>query len=196
MRRTKIDKLNTKPTAGISTAGSSTSSLHVSNILQLYNYVLPFFNSLTFRSRKLVDFQLWGLAVKLKVLGYTTQPEGKTSLIEINKYINKHYSTRDFVEKAPDLKKINKILSSPPIYDLSLGLSYKALSDVVKVSKKGNTGFGVNVYDNGKLVEGSPFVSYTQAALSLGNINISSVISKKIDTGKLYKARYLFESSA
>ena len=54
------------------------------------------------------------------------------------------------------------------------------------------------MYDNGKLVEGSPFSSYTQAALALGNINISSVISKKIDTGgvpgKLYKQRFKFES--
>lgn len=54
---------------------------------------------------------------------------------------------------------------------------------------------GVNVYDNGKLVQGSPFSSYTQAALALGNINVSSVISKKIDTDKLYKGRYKFESS-
>ncbi len=30
-----------------------------------------------------------------------------------------------------------------------------------------------------KLVKGSPFSSYTQAALAMGNINISSVISKK-----------------
>ena len=98
-----VDKLNTKPTAGISTSGSSTSVLHISNILQLYNYVLPFFKSLTFRSRKLVDFQLWELAVKLKALGYTTQPEGKASFIEINKYINKRYSTNDYVEKKLQL---------------------------------------------------------------------------------------------
>ena len=51
------------------------------------------------------------------------------------------------------------------------------------------------MYYNGKLVKGSPFSSYTQAALALGNINISSVISKKIDTDKLYKQRYKFESS-
>jgi hypothetical protein len=29
----------------------------------------------------------------------------------------------------------------------------------------------------------------------MGNVNISSVISKKIDTDKLYKGRYKFESS-
>lgn len=146
-------------------------------------------------SRKGVDFQLWELAVKLKALGHTTSPEGKKCFIEINKYINKRYTNRALVAKAPNLNQINKILNNPPIFDLSSGLSYKALSDIVKVSKKGHDGFGVNVYDNGKLIVGSPFSSYTQAALALGNINISSVIYKKIDTDKLYKGRYIFESS-
>jgi hypothetical protein len=30
-------------------------------------------------------------------------------------------------------------------------------------------GYGVNVYDNDVLVKGSPFSSYTQAAIALGN---------------------------
>lgn len=77
---TKEDKLNTRPVASISKAGFYTSILSVTNILQLYNYVLPFFKSLTFRSRKVVDFYLWVLAVKLKALGFTTKPEGKKIL--------------------------------------------------------------------------------------------------------------------
>lgn len=54
---------------------------------------------------------------------------------------------------------------------------------------------GVNVYDKGVLLKGSPFPSYTKAALALGNINISSIISKKIDTDKFYKQRFKFESA-
>lgn len=191
----KIDKLNTRPTPGIYQDSPNTCNLSVANILQIYNYILPFFKSLRFISRKGVDFQLWELAVKLKTLGHTTNSEGKKCFIEITKYINKRYTTNAQVAEAPSLKKINEILNKPPIFDLSLGLSYKVLSDLVKVSKKGNSGFGVNVYDNGRLLEGSPFSSYTQAALALGNVNISSVISKKIDTDKLYKERYKFESS-
>jgi len=191
----KVDKLNTKPTPGVFQDNLNTYILSVTNILQLYNYILPFFKSLTFISRKGVDFQLWELAVKLKALGHTTNPEGKKCFIEIIKYINKRYTTNVLAAEAPNLNKINEILNNPPIFDLSSGLSYKALSDIVKVSKKGNSGFGVNVYDNDKLVEGSPFSSYTQAALALGNINISSAISKKIDTDKLYRGRYKFESS-
>jgi hypothetical protein len=192
----KEDNLNTRPVATISNSGFNTSILSVTNILQLYNYVLPFFKSLTFRSRKAVDFELWELAVKLKALGYTTKPEGKKCYVEINKYINKRYTTSIQLKQAPNLKNIYELLNSLPVYDLSSGLSYKALSDIVKVNNKGNLGYGVNVYDNGVLVKGSPFSSYTQAAIALGNINISSAISKKIDTDKLYKGRYRFESTS
>lgn len=53
------DLLNSKPTPGVyksNSISSSMSSLSVSNILQLYNYVLPFFKSLEFKTRKAVDF--------------------------------------------------------------------------------------------------------------------------------------------
>lgn len=55
------DVLNSKPRPGIYNAinnpkASSMSSINVSNILQLYNYILPFFKSLEFKSRKAVDF--------------------------------------------------------------------------------------------------------------------------------------------
>ena len=99
------------------------------------------------------------------------------------------------VAKVPDMEEILKLFNRPPVYDLASGLSYKAYSDIIKVTKGGPSGYGVNVYDNGILVEGSPFPSYTKAALALGNINISSVISKKIDTDKLYKQRFKFESA-
>lgn len=192
---TKLDKWKTKPTPGVSRDSPTSCNLSVTNILQLYNYILAFFKSWTFKTRKGVDFQLWELAVKLKALGHTTNPEGKKFFIEINKYINKRYSTNALVAEVPNLKKIHEFLNKPPVFDLSSGLFYKSLSDIIKVSKKAHSGFGVNVYDNGELVVGSPFSSYTQAALALGNINVSSVISKKIDTDKLYKGRYKLESS-
>lgn len=97
--------------------------------------------------------------------------------------------------KAPDMEGIEKLLKTPPIFDLTSGLTYKNLSDLVKTEKGGNRGYGVNVYDGGELLKGSPFPSYTKAALALGNINISSIISKKIDTNKLYKQRFKFESA-
>jgi hypothetical protein len=93
------------------------------------------------------------------------------------------------------MEVIEKLLKTPPIFNLTSGLAYKTLSDLAKTEKGGPRGYGVNVYDGGELLKGSPFPSYTKAALAMGNINISSVISKKIDTNKLYKRRFKFESA-
>ena len=53
-----LDKLNTNPTPGVSRESTDLSNLSVTNALQLYNYLLPFFKSLKFRTRKEVDFEL------------------------------------------------------------------------------------------------------------------------------------------
>lgn len=191
----ELDVLNTKPRPRVEARHNNMMAyLTVNNILQLYNYILPFFKSLEFKSRKAVDFQLWEAAVKLRALGYTTLPEGKEYFIAISKYINKRYSTNLEVAKTPEMVEILKLFNRPPVYNLASGLSYRAYSDINRKAK-GLTGYSVNVYDNGKLVEGSPFPSYTQAALALGNIKISSAISKKINTDKLYKQRFKFEST-
>ena len=58
------------------------------------------------------------------------------------------------VAKVPDMEEILKLFNRPPVYDLASGLSYKAYSDIIKVTKGGPSGYGVNVYDNGILVEG------------------------------------------
>lgn len=195
----KTDVLGTKPKPGVyltSTNSSSMSSLYVSNILQLFNYILPFFKSLEFKSRKSVDFVLWEAALNLKALGYVTLPQGRQYLVEISKYINKNrYYTNLEKAKEPNMTDIKHLLDSPPVFDLSSGLSYKTLSDLTKTKKDGNLGYAVNVYDNGKLLKGSSFPSFTKAALALDNKNISSVISKYINTNKLYLKRFSFEST-
>ena len=51
---------------------------------------------------------------------------------------------------------------------------------------------GIWVYENDKLVEGSPFVSLRQAALAINSPN--STKSFKVDTGILFKGKYTFYS--
>ena len=63
------------------------SSLNITNILQLYNYILLFFKSLEFKYIKAIYLQYLEVAVKLKALGYTTKLEGKECIMYINKYI-------------------------------------------------------------------------------------------------------------
>ena len=48
--------------------------LDISSILQIFHYILPFFKSLEFKSRKRVDFIYWEIAVKLRALGYLNNP--------------------------------------------------------------------------------------------------------------------------
>ena len=194
------DILNSKPRPHIYDAAnnpnaSNMSSINVFNTLQLYNYILPFFKSLEFKTRKAIDFCYWEVAVNLKALGYVTLPTGRKHLIDISKYINKRYTSNLEIAKAPNMNEIENLLKTPPIFDLTSGLGYKNLSDLAKTEKRGYAGYSVNVYDRGNLLKGSPFPSYTKAAFALGNINISSVISKKIDTNKLYKERFIFESA-
>nr|QBM09631.1 hypothetical protein [Dactylella sp.] len=194
-----VEALN-KPTPGIyNSSGKSKSSnvlsLQISNTLQIFYHIMPFFKALEFKSRKKLDFKYWEAAVNLKALGYTTLPLGRKYFIAISEYINnKRYSTSLTKNKAPDMENIENLLKTPPIFDLTSGLSFKDITNLARSNKGGTKGFGVNVYEKGILLEGSPFSSYTKAALALGNVNISSVISKNIDTGKLYKQRFKFES--
>ena len=81
--------------------------LDVSAIFQIFHYILPFFKSLEFKSRKRVDFIYWEVAVKLRALGYLNNSQGLEFIDDICSYINnKRYST-DLNEtpKAPDFNR-------------------------------------------------------------------------------------------
>lgn len=112
-----FDTLDTRPKPGISnTTGkarnTSVVSLTVGNILQIYNYILPFLKSLNFKTRKSVDFLLWEATIKIKALGYHTLPRGWRYLVEISNCINnKRYSTNlnnlaEIHNKIPDITEI------------------------------------------------------------------------------------------
>jgi len=64
--------MNSRATPRVYQDSPNTCNLSVANTLQIYNYILPFFLSLRFITRKGVDFQLWELAIKLKTLEHTT----------------------------------------------------------------------------------------------------------------------------
>lgn len=64
------DTLDTKPIPAIynvtgKAVNTEVVNLTVGNILQVYNYILPFLKSLEFKTRKSVDFLLWESAVKI-----------------------------------------------------------------------------------------------------------------------------------
>lgn len=161
----------------------------------LYYIILPFFSYLEFKSRKGIDFELWKIALLLYKRGYFYSQEGRNLLVLISNNINKNrYSTKS------DIPSINKLdvekvfqqqKNQPPIQeDL---LNFKPHIELVKVitSTKGKL---VDVYENGILVQGSPFSSYREAQLALGLNPDHVIIGRYIDTGKIYQGKYTFIS--
>ena len=52
----------------------------------------------------------------------------------------------------------------------------------------------VYLYTNEGLMEGSPFASYSLAHKALGLKSSSNTCNRYIDTGRLYKGKYIFTS--
>ena len=47
-----------------------------------HHIIIPFFSNLEFKTRKLVDFKLWIIAIKLHIYGYYLLAEGKFLLLK------------------------------------------------------------------------------------------------------------------
>lgn len=50
-------------------------SLMVTDIDSMYDILLPFFDSLDFKSRKYIDYKMWSVALKTHKLGHFYLPE-------------------------------------------------------------------------------------------------------------------------
>lgn len=172
-------------------------SIVISNIDVLYDYIVPFFQGLSFQTRKFVDFQLWVVAVKLHKLGYFYETAGRNLLIAIALSINENrYSTNPKGPVTPPTpEEIAKVLAMKPPFNIKNGDSHHKLSRQLTIEKGGRRGFTVYVYKEGIQIEGSPFSTYGAANRAIGLRSNSRTISRNIDTGKLYKNTYLFTST-
>lgn len=165
----------------------------LSNIDALHDYLVPFLLSMKFQSRKSVDFIYWCLAIHLHKYGYFYIPEGKSLVLDISKSINTaRYSNKPTSVELVKLDQINKVLSIDLPVKLRPDMNHLVLSQ--KFAKL-VTSRSVWVYDNGKLVIGSPFQSYAEAQAAIGISRTSVAIRRNIDTGKLYLQRYSFYSN-
>src|SRR5690606_9195781 len=129
----------------------------------LYYYVLPFLDSSKMYTRKKIDFQLWKVALLLKIQGYYLLPEGKKLFLEISDVLNKRYSTRstcnfdDIIKGIFDEYKL--ILAKDPPFNIESHIPHidnVRTFSIANKSKRPNT---IYLYENGNLVKGSPFPS-------------------------------------
>ena len=105
-------------------------------------------------------------------------------MVAIGGFINKNrYTTNPSPNPAPDMKEFADLFRNPPLYNLVPGMSHTEISQAYARSKGGRGGFKVYVYENGVLVDGSPFPSYNAAKRVLG-LKGNRTIARYIDTGK------------
>ena len=167
-----------------------------------FYYVIPFFESLTFLSRKSVDYEWWVISVFIHKLGYFYLPEGKQIALQISSSTNKYrYTTKDDLNKIglPSIESILNLLKKTPPFNISNGRSHLELVREFTIAKGGRKGFIVHIYECNsrsdlKEVKGSPFSTYGDGHEVLGLKRGSRVIGRYIDTGKVYKDKYKFSS--
>lgn len=177
-------------------------SLVVSSVDALYYHILPWLDSSNMYTRKFVDFKLWKIALLLKVKGYYYLTEGKNLFLDISDVLNKRYSTNNNlvdINKAvacaeniyERFENISKI-ESP--FNVKLFIPHVNNARMYRIANKSDKPRIVYLYTNEGLVEGSPFASYSLAHKTLGLKSSSNTCNRYIDTGRLYKDKYIFTS--
>jgi hypothetical protein len=122
-------------------------------------------------------------------------------LLSITRYINsnRYSNKKGGPNVSPSNEEIEKIFTiTPPFFraDISKGKNHLERSKELTVSRGGRLGFIVHVYKNKDEIPMSPFKTYRAAQLAVGLPANSKIVSRYIDTGKLYIGEYLFSSSA
>lgn len=91
--------------------------LTISDTDVLFQFIFPFFNNLTFLSRKGVDFKIWSVGLFLIINGYSKIPKGKAILLKLSNNMNsKRYFSNiiDFI----DIEEINALFEIEPPFNI------------------------------------------------------------------------------
>ena len=146
-----------------------------------------------FQTRKGEDFYYWCIVLHLHKLGYFYLQEGRKLAYLISQYINTgRYSTNPNPGKAPSLPDIKKVLNLNLPVTLTPSMLHVDLAKAFAYKVKPNA---IWVYDNGVLLNGSPFSSFASAMEAAGYSKTSIAGRRSIDTGKIIGGRFTFYSN-
>ena len=132
------------------------------------------------------------------ILNYTRfykLEEGKSIINKLIKYSNNrryYLETKEF-DLLKLTEELDSLLAIEAPFNILSGLDHFTLAKKYANSSGSRKGFKVYIYENGKEIKGSPFNSYRSGGKAIGLNSVSS-ISNYIDTGKLFKGRYIFFS--
>jgi hypothetical protein len=134
----------------------------------------------------------------LKIQGYYLLPEGKRLFLDISEILNKRYSTGPIQNVdgiiADVFERYEKMLLKDPPFDVNSNTPH--LNNVREYTRlnKPKIPQTVYIYENGNLINGSPFASFSEAHGALGLKSNSNTCNRYIDTDRLYKAKFLLTS--
>lgn len=124
-------------------------------------------------------------------VGYTS--EGRAMRRILAKCINNHrYSTAPVKAIVPTREQVSSVLSITPPLVRAPSQTHRAFAMAIARTQKDTR--LIYVYDNGVLTEDSPYNVYAKRQVPLGIPSNSKIISRYIDTGKVYNNRYVFTS--
>lgn len=194
LQNSKILPLNVISTINLKT---NVVSLVVTSVDALY-YVLPFLDSSKMYTRKAIDFKLWRVALLLKIYGYYFLPEGEKLFLDISDILNKRYSTgsiQNIDEIVTDIFERSKtILAKDSPFNVEANISHIDNVREWSIRNRSENPKIVYIYANDGMVKGSPFPSFSAAHKALGLKPSSNTCNRYIDTGRLYKNKYIFTS--
>jgi len=173
-------------------------SLVVNSVDSLYYYLLPLLDTSKMYSRKAIDFNLWRVALLLKIKGYYYLPEGKTLFLDISDILNKRYSTNTTKNISEIINNIfersQTIFEKDPPFYVKSNIPHSDNVRKFSIQNRSDNPKVVYIYTNKGMIKGSPFVSYSSAHKALGLKPSSNTCNRYIDTGRLYKNHFIFSS--
>jgi hypothetical protein len=174
-------------------------SLVVSSVDALYYYILPLLDNSKMYTHKEMDFKLWRIALMLKIHGYYYLPEGKKLFLDISDVLNKRYSTGS-IENLDTIivdifNRYQAILLINSPFSIEDNIPHVDNARKFRLENKSDLPKTIYIYENGKLIKGSPFNSYSSAHKALGLKSTSNTCNRYLDTNRLYKSKYIFTST-
>jgi hypothetical protein len=173
-------------------------SLVVSSVDALYYYLLPLLDTSKMYTFKVMDFKLWRMALILKIHGYYYFPEGKTLFLDISNILNKRYSTgslKDIESKIVDIfNRYQQLLLKKSPFKVENCIPHIENVRKFRLENKSDISKTIYIYENGKLIKGSPFGSFSCAHKALGLKSTSNTCNRYLDTNRLYKSKFILTS--
>lgn len=173
-------------------------SISISSVDALYYYILPLLDNSKMYTFKKMDFKLWRMALLLKIQGYYYLPEGKKLFLDISDILNKRYSTgsiENLDEKIEDIfNRFQAILTIDPPFIVKDNIPHVDNVRKFRSENKSDLPKTIYIYENDKLIKGSPFNSYSDAHKALGLKSTSNTCNRYLDTNRIYKSKYILTS--